>query len=338
MAGLFKRFWGIASIIVIAALCGGSPWSATSASAASEKVLKIGILLPGSTTDGGYNADGGHAAEALRSVLKADVKVTEGVAIANQADVYRQYAAGGYTLVIGWGGQFTDGAVQVAEEFPNTKFLVVNAGAENGKNLASLDTKVEHWQYLAGYVTAKLSKSGVIGWVGGQCFPATAANLHAVEQGAKAANPDIKVIGTFTGDFEDPIKAQQTAQAMIDTGKADALTANLNSGFFGVFKAAQSNGKVKVVTEWIDNRALAPTVIASSVLKAQARFIVELSKTVADGTFQGKHYEFGLTKDWGPVMTKTDLLPEDVYKSALALQDDIASGKLVPTRDNSCPK
>jgi basic membrane protein A len=335
MAGLFKKFCGIASIIAIAALCGGSPGLVTSASA---EALKIGILLPGSVTDGGYNADGGHAAEALRSVLKADVKVTEGVPIANQADVYRQFATGGYTLVIGWGGQFTDGAVQVAEEFPNTKFLVVNAVAENGKNLASLDTKVEHWQYLAGYVTAKLSKSGVIGWVGGQCFPATAANLHAVEQGAKAANPNIKVIGTFTGDFEDPIKAQQTAQAMIDTGKADALTANLNSGFFGVFKAAQSNGKVKVVTEWMDNRELAPTVIASSILKAQAPFIVEVSKAVADGTFQGKHYEFGLTKDWGPVMTKTDLLPEDIYKSALAVQDDIVSGKVTPVHDTACPK
>jgi basic membrane protein A len=335
MAGMFKKFCGIASIIAIAALCGGSPGLVTSASA---EALKIGILLPGSVTDGGYNADGGHAAEALRSVLKADVKVTEGVPIANQADVYRQFATGGYTLVIGWGGQFTDGAVQVAEEFPNTKFLVVNAVAENGKNLASLDTKVEHWQYLAGYVTAKLSKSGVIGWVGGQCFPATAANLHAVEQGAKAANPNIKVIGTFTGDFEDPIKAQQTAQAMIDTGKADALTANLNSGFFGVFKAAQSNGKVKVVTEWMDNRELAPTVIASSILKAQAPFIVEVSKAVADGTFQGKHYEFGLTKDWGPVMTKTDLLPEDIYKSALAVQDDIVSGKVTPVHDTACPK
>jgi basic membrane protein A len=335
MAGLFKRFSGIASIAAVAALCGGAPWLVTSVSA---EALKIGILLPGSVTDGGYNADGGHAAEALRSVLKADVKVTEGVPIANQADVYRQYASGGYALVIGWGGQFTDGAVQVAEEFPETKFLVVNAGAENGKNLASLDTKVEHWQYLAGYVTAKLSKSGVIGWVGGQCFPATAANLHAVEQGAKAANPNIKVIGTFTGDFEDPIKAQQTAQAMIDTGKADALTANLNSGFFGVFKAAQSNGKVKVVTEWMDNRELAPTVIASSILKAQAPFLVEVAKAVADGTFQGKHYEFGLTKDWGPVMTKTDLLPEDIYKSALAVQDDIVSGKVVPVHDTACPK
>jgi basic membrane protein A len=289
-------------------------------------------------SDGGYNADGGHTAEALRSALKADVKVTEGVSIANQADVYRQFAAGGYALVIGWGGQFTDGAVQVADEFPNTKFLVVNGGAQNGKNLASLDTKIEQWEYLAGFVTAKLSNSGVIGWVGGQCFPATAANLHAVEQGAKAANPNIKVLATFTGDFEDPIKAQQTAQAMIDTGKADALTGNLNNGWFGVFKAAQSNGKVKVVTEWMDNRALAPTVISSSILKAQARFIVDVAKTVADGTFQGKHSDFGLTSDWGPVMTKTDMVPEALYESAVALQSDIFSGKVKPIHDTACPK
>ncbi len=300
--------------------------------------MKIGILLPGNTSDGGYNADGGHTAEALRSALKADVKITEGVAVANQADIYRQYAASGYTLVIGWGGQFTDGAVQVADEFPNTKFLVVNGGAENGKNLASLDTKIEQWEYLAGFVTAKLSKSGVIGWVGGQCFPATAANLHAVEQGAKAANPNIKVLATFTGDFEDPIKAQSTAQAMIDTGKADALTGNLNNGWFGVFKAAQSNGKVKVVTEWIDNRKLAPDVIASSILKAQAKFVVEVAKSVSDGTFKGKHSEFGLTSDWGPVMTKTELLPDAVYKSAADLQADILSGKIAPAHETACPK
>jgi basic membrane protein A len=336
MARLFEKFSHAASITAVLVLCGGSPWAATSASAADA--LKIGILLPGNVTDGGYNADGGHTAEALRSTLKADVKVTEGVAIANQADVYRQFAAGGYALVIGWGGQFTDGAVQVADEFPNTKFLVVNGGAENGKNLASLDTKIEQWEYLAGFVTAKLSKSGVIGWVGGQCFPATAANLHAVEQGAKAANPNIKVLATFTGDFEDPIKAQQTAQAMIDTGKADILTGNLNNGWFGVFKAAQSNGKVKVITEWIDNRALAPSVIASSILKAQAKFVVEVSKTVADGTFQAKHFDFGLTGDWGPVMTKTDMLPDELYKSAIALQGDIVSGKIKPIHDTVCPK
>ena len=87
-----------------------------------------------------------------------------------------------------------------------------------------------------------------------------------------------------------------------------------------------------------DNRELAPSVIASSVLKAQGKFIVEVSKTVADGTFQGKHYDFGLTSDWGPVMTKTDMIPEALYKSALALQDDIVSGKVMPIHDTACPK
>jgi basic membrane protein A and related proteins len=330
MCRLFNKFLGVALITAVLAFGSGVPVLAAE--------FKIGILLPGNTSDGGYNADGGHTADALRSALKAEVKVTEGVAIANQADVYRQYAASGYNLVIGWGGQFTDGAVQAAEEFPNTKFLVVNSDAQNGKNLASLDTRIEQWEYLGGFVTAKLSKSGVIGWVGGQCFPATAANLHAVEQGAKAANPAVKVLATFVGDFEDPIKAQQTAQAMIDTGKADALTGNLNNGWFGVFKAAQANGKTKVVTEWIDNRKLAPAVIASSILKAQARFVVEVAKTAADGTFQGKHTDFGLTADWGPVMTKTDMLPETIYKEVSALQADITSGKVKPVHDTTCPK
>jgi basic membrane protein A and related proteins len=241
-------------------------------------------------------------------------------------------------VVIGWGGQFTDGAVQVAQEFPKVKFIVVNSGVENGKNLASIDTDIEQWEFLGGFVTAKLSKTGVIGWIGGQCFPATAANLHGVEQGAKYADAKIHVASTFTGDFEDPTKAQQAAQAMIDSGKAGALTGNLNNGWFGVFKAARENGKIPVVTEWADNHTLAPDVIASSIQKSQAKFVVAVIKQIESGTFKGKHYQFGLTSDWGPVMTKTALMPEGLYKEALALQAKIVSGAVKPTHMTDCPK
>ena len=68
MAGLFKKFCGIASIIAIAALCGGSPGLVTSASA---EALKIGILLPGSVTDGGYNADDHDLNSRLQWLLSA---------------------------------------------------------------------------------------------------------------------------------------------------------------------------------------------------------------------------------------------------------------------------
>jgi len=308
------------------------------ASSANAQQLKIGILLPGSTADNGYNAEGARAGQALKSQLNADVQTTENVSVANQADLYRQYAAKGYNVVIGWGGQFTDGAVQVAQEFPDVKFIVVNSGVENGKNLASIDTDIQDWEFLGGFVTAKLSKTGVIGWVGGQCFPATAANLHGVEQGAKYADTNIKVLSTFTGDFEDPTKAQQAAQAMIDSGKAGALTGNLNNGWFGVLKAARDNGKIPVVTEWIDNHAQAPDVIASSIQKSQAKFVVAVVKEISPGKFQGKHYQFGITPDWGDVMTKTNLLPDALFKEVAGLQAKITSGEIKPKNVADCPK
>jgi basic membrane protein A len=308
------------------------------ASSANAQQLKIGILLPGSTADNGYNADGARAGQALKSQLNADVQTTENVSVANQADLYRQYAAKGYNVVIGWGGQFTDGAVQVAQEFPDVKFIVVNSGVENGKNLASIDTDIQDWEFLGGFITAKLSKTGVIGWVGGQCFPATAANLHGVEQGAKYADANIKVLSTFTGDFEDPTKAQQAAQAMIDSGKAGALTGNLNNGWFGVLKAARDNGKIPVVTEWVDNHAQAPDVIASSIQKSQAKFVVAVVKEISPGKFQGKHYQFGITPDWGDVMTKSNLLPDALFKEVAGLQAKITSGEIRPKNVADCPK
>jgi basic membrane protein A len=332
----------LASLLAVLALaavaCGGDDdddgGGAASGSSGGSKALRVALLLPGTVNDQGYNADGKRAADAMKEELGADVTLTESVAVPNQTDVYRQYANQGYDLVIGWGGQFTDGAVTAAEEFQDTKFLVVNSNAENGRNLASMDTAIEQWQFFAGYVAARLSKDGTVGWVGGQCFPATAANLHGTEQGAEHADAQLK--STFTGDFEDPTKARQAGTALVEDG-ADVLTGNLNNGFRGLIQAAEGADNLPLVTEWTDNHDLAPDVIASSVLKSQSRFVVEIAKAAADGKFEGKFYKFGLPEDWGPVISDTDLLPDDVYQDALDLQKQVASGKLKVEHDEKCP-
>jgi basic membrane protein A len=324
------------ALAVGAAGCSASSGSSTGASAGTGKP-KVAFILPGSSSDHGYNADGKASADLLHSQLGLDVAVTESVAVPSQADVYRQYASKGYQVIIGWGGQFTDGATTVSAEFPNVNFIVVNGSATNGKNLGSVDTNIEDWEFIRGFVAAKLSKTGTIGWLGGQCFPATAANLHGVEQGARYANPGVKVLSSFTGDFEDPTKAQQAAQAMTGAG-AGALTGNLNNGWFGVYKAAQNASSVPVVSEWSDNSSQAPTVIASSILKSQAKFVVDVVKKVQDGSFGGKHYQMALPADWGPAVSQTKLLPDSVYQAALDLQKKIASGEVKPQHDESCPK
>jgi basic membrane protein A len=306
------------------------------ASTPSAGGMKVAVLLPGSPTDQGYNADGQRSADLIKKELGADVTVTQNVSVPNQADVYRQYASKGYDLVIGWGGQFTDGATTVAAEFPKVQFLVVNSTAKNGTNLNSMDENIQDWEFVGGFVTAKLSKSGTIGWVGSLCIPPTAANLHGFEQGAKYANPAIKIKSTFTGDFEDPTKAQQAAQAMIDSG-ADALSGNMNNGWFGLFKAAQAK-KVPTVTEWVDNSSLAKDVIASSILKTQATFLAGIAKQAQSGSLGGKLFQYTMTADSGPAVSKTALLPQSVYDEALAAQKKIVDGTIKPKVDTSCPK
>ncbi|MCU1614570.1 MAG: putative ABC-type transport system, periplasmic component/surface lipoprotein [Frankiales bacterium] len=330
-----------ASIVLLAlAGCGGSSGSGSgsgAADAASTGKLKVAFILPGSPTDQGYNADGKRSADLVKKELGADVAVTDNVAVPNQADVYRQYAAKGYNVVIGWGGQFTDGATSVSAEFPKTDFIVVNGASENGSNLGSIDTDIEQWEFVRGFAAAKLSKSGTIAWVGGQCFPATAANLHGVEEGAKYANPGVKVLSTFTGDFEDPTKAQQATQALMGNG-ADVITGNLNNGWFGVYKAAEGGQGVTVANEWIESSNLAPGVIAAAVLKSQGKFVVDVLKKVQDGAFGGKHYQFPLPADWGPALSQSKLLPNDVYQAALDVQKKISDGSIKPKHDETCPK
>lgn len=293
------------------------------------------MLLPGTPSDQGYNADGQRAADAIESELGAEVTVTESVPVPNQTDVYRQFAGQGFDLVIGWGGQFTDGAVAAAEEFPDVNFLVVNSGVENGTNLASVQQNSQDWQFVAGYALARLSESGKIGLIGSQCFPGTALTINGTAEGARAANPDIDITITYTGDFEDPTGAQQAAQAMIDEG-VDAISGNANNAWFGVFEAAESAG-IPVITEWVDNSELAPDVIASSVLKSQADFVTEIARDVQEGEFEGKIYITEIVEGSGPAISDTDLLPDEVYNEALDIQAQIESGELDPPADESCP-
>ncbi|HEU5279997.1 MAG TPA: BMP family protein [Gaiellaceae bacterium] len=335
------RRW-LAAVLACLLAAAVATWAASglasgSSSGASGKTFKVALLLPGSITDHGYNADGKRTADAIKKQLKAQVTYTQGVSIPNQADVYRRYASRGYDLVIGWGGQFTDGAVQVAREFPKVKFLIVNSNATNGKNLAAYDQEPTPYEFLGGYILAKMSKTHVIGYIGAQCFPGTAKTFHGFEQGVKYGDPKAKLLKTFTQDFEDPTKAQQATQALIDA-KADGLSGNLNNAWFGVFKAANdARPRARVVTEWSDNHTLAPKVIVSSVLKSQTRFVVQVARTALNGKWKGKFYLFGLPKNYGPAISKTSLLPAALYKQALKVQQKLSAKKIKYKVDTSCP-
>src|SRR3990172_12622861 len=108
----FKRrrarfFAALAAGTLLLAACGGDDegvetgaatgaTTATGATGATQgEAFRVAMLLPGTPTDEGYNADGQRAADAIESELGAAVTVTESVPVPNQTDVYRPFAGHG---------------------------------------------------------------------------------------------------------------------------------------------------------------------------------------------------------------------------------------------------
>lgn len=94
-------------------------------------------------------------------------------------------------------------------------------------------------------------KSGKIGIVSGIKLPDFIASINAIQDAVKAANPSAKVVHTFVGDQNDPVKARQAAEAMINDG-ADFLIIIVNLGASGVVEAAK--GKNVLLTTYYTDK------------------------------------------------------------------------------------
>lgn len=299
--------------------------------------IKVAILLPGTTSDDAYDANGAEAAALIHRVFGAKVTLATQVSTVTQNQTYAEYASQGYNLVIGWGGQYSSGATTEAAQFPKTDFLVVNSDVKNGTNLGSFDIDQGQWQYVGGYLAGELSKSGTVGWIGGQCFTSTLANEIGTEDGVKKANPHARFIGTFLGTWTTPTKAEQAANALISRG-ADVILGNQNQGWSGVYKAAESHPGTLVIDEWQNDHSEAPTVIASTVLKSQVPYALEEVGALVRGHFLAKHLQFSL-KSAGrrPAISDTPLVPKKDYLKALEIQKQIVDGTLSVPVGGKCP-
>ncbi len=102
-------------------------------------------------------------------------------------------------------------------------------------NVQELTFQTDEAAFLAGYVAASVSQSGVVGTFGGANFPTVSIFMDGLYWGVQAYNEangtDVQVLGwdpanpdtgLFTGDFTDLDIARSTAQSLLDEG-ADVI-------------------------------------------------------------------------------------------------------------------
>lgn len=203
--------------------------------------LTVSIVVSSAFGDKSFNDSAKEGADKLAQDYGVKIKTIE-----CQEENFKQYmvqAAEESDIVVPVGWQFYE-IPEVAKEYPDTKFIWVDNEAEgiaDLPNVLCITYAQNEGSFLAGYIAAKMSQSGVVGAVGGEQNTTIDDFIVGYKQGALYANPDIKVVTNYSNTYEDPAKGKECALALHNQG-ADVIFQIAGNTGNGVFAAAQEAG------------------------------------------------------------------------------------------------
>lgn len=260
--------------------------------ATSAQSFRVALLTPGPVSDQSWNAGAYEGLLRIRDSLDASISHIETTTPAEFDADFRQYGAQGYRLVFGHGFEFQDAARRVAPDYPNTDF-VTTSGNTTGPNLAGLEFDFANPSYLAGMIAGAMTRSGTIGVIGGTELPPVRKSFAAFAKGAARANPHIRVLTSYIGNWDDVNAGQELALAQIARG-ADVIFQNADAAGLGVIQAVKQSPRVYVFGSNSNQNAIAPDVTIGSIVIDLPHAFLTVAREVKDGTFRGRVLSLGM--------------------------------------------
>lgn len=293
--------------------------------------LRVAMVLPGTVEDADYNFVGYRALLDLKEAYGVETTYQERVAPADAERVARGFINDGFNVVAFHGGQFVTTVNKLAPQFPDVNFIMESSGEmpDLPPNVWNIGRKFYQGFYSLGTLGALSTKTNKIGILLGIKLPDFVASINAIQDAVRAVNPDIQVLHTFVGDQNDPVKARQAAEAMINEG-VDFIILVVNLGAFGVIEAAKDK-PVLITTYYTDKTGLAPQNFAGSLL---LDFGVPY-KSVVGQILEGKRTGYEEQRPGnGMSLSPLSNVPDAVAQQVRDTFDKVASGALVLTERN----
>lgn len=256
------------------------------------EAFRVGLVTPGSIADAAWNSGAYTGLEWIRDSLGVPVSHVEARTPAEQEEALRTYASQGYALIFGHGFEFQGAAERVSSQFPKA-VLIVTSGERVAGNVSPLIFRLHEASYLAGMVAGGMTKTGVIGFVGGIELPPIRLAQDAWEAGARAVNPTVSARSTYLNSFDDVAAGREATLALLQA-KADMLHHNADQAALGMFQAVKESAGAYAFGANLDQRSLAPGRVPGSAVIDLARAFLAVAREVRGGSFTPKVESFGL--------------------------------------------
>ncbi len=163
----------------------------------TESKLKIGFIIDGNKDDSNLNISAYNGIMNVKDETEAYFSIRENISADNLEITSKTYAEDDFNVLILAGANYDDIAKNLAEEFPDIKFIVLNSNLSNGKNLGSLYMDYRSSGFVKGMLASYVSQNNVITGIGYNNDNATVHELYGFEQGVHYVNPDIQVYSEY---------------------------------------------------------------------------------------------------------------------------------------------
>jgi len=336
----------VAAVALLGVGCGSS--GGNTGGTTCTKTYKVGLVTDvGKLADKSFNFDSNNGVLDAQNDASLCVKgkAIESSVEADYPKNIQTFLDAGYDMIVTVGFKLGDATIKAAKANPNVKFAMVDFAdfAELGKpahpaNLVGITFKEDQPGFLAGALAGLMTKTNVIGAVGGLItVPAVPNYINGYTNGAKYTNPNIKVLKIYqpesgAKDFNDPVWGKQQAITFFGQNADIIFGVGGNTGNGGLI-AAKEAGKMCIGVD-VDQYVSYPDVATCLITSAQKHLRQAVKASIASmvkNTWQTGLVTFDITNDGiglAPYHDWDSKIPADVKAKITDIQNRLKDGSL----------
>ena len=322
--------------------------TSTTGAVAGDAIKACQVTDTGGIDDQSFNET---AWKGIEDAMAAGLANEESAFLESQADTdyvpnIQSFIDADCDLIVTVGFLLTDATQQMATENPDQLFQIIDSTMpEPLPNVQGAIFGTTDAAFLAGYLAAGVSETGVVATYGGIQIPCGVTCfmdgfVYGVRYYNEVNGSDVQVLGwnpeeqtgTFTGDFENLDNGRNTTQAFVDEN-ADVILPVAGPVGLGTAALAQELGDrwvIGVDADWFVTAPEYEDVILTSVLKGLDVAVYTAVEDVASASFQSGPREYTIQEDGvglGQIASDVDpTLVAEVEELRAALQ----AGEVTP--------
>ncbi len=289
--------------------------------------LKVGFIYVGPIGDHGwtYQHDQGRLAVEEAFGDRVETVYVENVAEGPDAErAITRLARQGAGIIFTTSFGFMDPTIKVAGRFPDVKFEHAT-GYKRTDNVTTYSARFYEGRYVIGQIAARMSKSGIAGYIASFPIPEVVRGINSFMLGAQSVNPDFKVKVVWVSTWFDPGKEADAAKVLIGQG-ADIISQHTDSTAPLQIAAEQGAHGFGQASDMIK---FAPDAQYTAIINDWAPYYVRRVGAALDGTWKSEDTWDGMGPGMVAMAPYTNL-PDDVAAMSMEMKAKIASGEFHP--------